>query len=336
MLLKKLSAGVLATMLLCQTGYSEDGDQVALFKQLDKNNDGVVTADEVPAEKKQIFKRLMRIGDKNKDNKLTRAELTSALADPVESPRAEERPARPGGQRPGGGSGQGVSVDAIFKQFDANKDGKLTKDEVPQQAERLQKLVQAADKDRNGVITRQELTQALATTTGQGGGQQRQGGFGQGGQQRGGQGQQRGGQGGGRPSPEAMFTRFDTNKDGKLTKDEIPQQSQRLLQMMKDADKDKDGAITQKELTQYLSGGGGQGGGQRPGGGQAGGRPQPGGFGGGRPGAGGGGGRSAFDANLPKVGTSLPNLIAYNADGKEFKLSEVKGKYSVLVFGCLT
>ena len=141
-----------------------------------------------------------------------------------------------------------------------------------------------------------------------------------------------GGARGGRSiTPEALLSRFDTNKDGKLTKDEIPEQAQRLRQMMKDADKDRDGVITKKEITQYLSNRGGQGGRPQAGGGQP---------GGGRPGAGrpqpGGGGRDGIGANLPKVGQPLPELTVYDAKGNEFKLSSLKQHYTVLVFGCLT
>lgn len=37
-----------------------------------------------------------------------------------------------------------------------------------------------------------------------------------------------------------------------------------------------------------------------------------------------------------KIGDGLPNLTAYDADGKPFKLSQLKGSYSVIVLGCLT
>lgn len=38
----------------------------------------------------------------------------------------------------------------------------------------------------------------------------------------------------------------------------------------------------------------------------------------------------------PKVGTKLKNVQAFDSEGNEFELSALKGKYSVLVFGCLT
>ncbi|GAB4144730.1 MAG: hypothetical protein Tsb009_16550 [Planctomycetaceae bacterium] len=38
----------------------------------------------------------------------------------------------------------------------------------------------------------------------------------------------------------------------------------------------------------------------------------------------------------PKVGAQLPDLSAFDANGKPFKLSQLKGSHSVIVFGCLT
>lgn len=43
-----------------------------------------------------------------------------------------------------------------------------------------------------------------------------------------------------------------------------------------------------------------------------------------------------FDRNTPKIGEPLPNLSAFDSNGKPFKLSSLKGEYAVLVFGCLT
>jgi len=46
--------------------------------------------------------------------------------------------------------------------------------------------------------------------------------------------------------------------------------------------------------------------------------------------------RRRFKESGPAVGDQLPDLSAYDADGKTFRLRSVKGKYTVLVFGCLT
>lgn len=40
--------------------------------------------------------------------------------------------------------------------------------------------------------------------------------------------------------------------------------------------------------------------------------------------------------SLPSVGDQLPDVSAFDEDGREFSLSELRGDYSVLVFGCLT
>ena len=38
----------------------------------------------------------------------------------------------------------------------------------------------------------------------------------------------------------------------------------------------------------------------------------------------------------PSVGDPLPDVILHTADGNEMNLTDLKGSYSVLVFGCLT
>jgi cytochrome oxidase Cu insertion factor (SCO1/SenC/PrrC family) len=43
-----------------------------------------------------------------------------------------------------------------------------------------------------------------------------------------------------------------------------------------------------------------------------------------------------FDAGAPKLGEPLPDIAGLNEDGQQFRLSNPKGQYTVLVFGCLT
>ena len=43
-----------------------------------------------------------------------------------------------------------------------------------------------------------------------------------------------------------------------------------------------------------------------------------------------------FNRSSPAVGSSLPVVSAFDADGNSFTLTELKGNYAVLVFGCLT
>jgi hypothetical protein len=44
----------------------------------------------------------------------------------------------------------------------------------------------------------------------------------------------------------------------------------------------------------------------------------------------------SFERKSPAVGERLPDLKAFNAAGETIQLGELKGDYTVLVFGCLT
>jgi peroxiredoxin len=43
-----------------------------------------------------------------------------------------------------------------------------------------------------------------------------------------------------------------------------------------------------------------------------------------------------FVKEKPAVGDRLPDLTVYSPDGKEVKLSSLRGRHVVLTFGCLT
>ena len=106
----------------------------------------------------------------------------------------------------------------MFERADKNKDGKISKDEAPDQAwERLSKL----DKDGDGAVSKEEMA-AMAGPGGPGG----PGGGPQGG-------------------PGAMFSRFDTDKDGKLAKSEVPAE---MWEKLSKADENADGLVSKEEL----------------------------------------------------------------------------------------
>ncbi|MDA1049888.1 MAG: hypothetical protein O3C40_05345 [Planctomycetota bacterium] len=44
----------------------------------------------------------------------------------------------------------------------------------------------------------------------------------------------------------------------------------------------------------------------------------------------------SFARKSPAVGEQLPHLNAYDAAGETIQLGDLKGNYTVLVFGCLT
>lgn len=43
-----------------------------------------------------------------------------------------------------------------------------------------------------------------------------------------------------------------------------------------------------------------------------------------------------FAEKSPKVGEVLPNVKAFDEQGRPVELKDLRGKYTVLVFGCIT
>jgi len=78
---------------------------------------------------------------------------TSTLAQPP-------RPNQPGRPQPGGDAGNVESFLSRLMAFDANKDGKIQTDEIGDS--RLKPLIERADGDKDGVVTRDELTALFA------------------------------------------------------------------------------------------------------------------------------------------------------------------------------
>jgi Ca2+-binding EF-hand superfamily protein len=104
--------------------------------------------------------------------------------------------------------------------LDADGDGELSATEIENATAALKTL----DKDKNGKLTRQELSPAL----GQPGGRRQ-------------------GPGNEASAAVAALMTFDKNGDGKLSKDEIPE---RLKSLMDRADTNKDGFLDKAELTE--------------------------------------------------------------------------------------
>lgn len=74
---------------------------------------------------------------------------------------------------------------------------------------------------------------------------------------------------------------------------------------------------------------------------QRGGAAQRGGGGGQRGGGGGGSrpgspGSSTLESAGLKVGQPVPDVTVYDENGSKFRMADLKGKHSVIVFGCLT
>lgn len=80
---------------------------------------------------------------------------------PSDPPRAEGTPPSEGGRAPGRGG-----FTAMLQRMDADGDGKITKDEVP---ERMQGMFERLDADRDGAISQEEMRQAGERARSEGG-----------------------------------------------------------------------------------------------------------------------------------------------------------------------
>lgn len=209
---------------------SEGPDAAAIFADLDTNQDGELTADEVPEDRQRLFERLVRKADGNGDSKLTGDEFAAGLqgspdkSDESEAPERPDRPSREGRPAPG----------QFFKRLDANGDGQVSIDEVPEERrEGFKRLIERGDKDGDESLSKQEFAQAFA---GGAPGKARPE-------------SKEGKRPEGRPDPARFFVRMDANKDGKVTLDEAPEPLRpRIEQMIRRADTDGDMAVTLDEL----------------------------------------------------------------------------------------
>ncbi len=201
---------------------AEGPDPSALFGQLDANQDGQLSADEIPADRKGLFERLLRNADKNGDGKLSAEEFAAGL-------KSRERPKPAGGP---GGEGR-PAPERMFKRLDANHDGKVTLDEVPEpRREMFERLLARGDKNGDGALDEQEFVQAfagIAALAGQPGAGERPE---------------------GRPDPKRIFQRFDKNGDGKVTLDEVPEERKKMVgRMIHRAGKSGDQGLSLEEFT---------------------------------------------------------------------------------------
>jgi hypothetical protein len=137
-----VAAAFCAAIPLVAQGDEPGPNPETLFDQLDKNKDGSVAGDEVGDEQKKLFERLVRRGDKDSDGKLTKEEFVQGTQDDKKKKPADERGER--GER----RGFAADPDATFERLDKNGDGKLTIDELPDQArERMEAVFERLGKD---------------------------------------------------------------------------------------------------------------------------------------------------------------------------------------------
>ncbi len=265
--------------------YAQDApaDLGALFQKLDKNGDGKLTASEIPEDQARFFERLVRRGDKNSDGELTRDEFDQAN-------KPEERP---NVSLNNGPTGEQARAEARqrFEMLDRNKDGKVTLEEVPEQfRDRIKplfdrsgkteltfeeftrqalggarpdpaELFKRLDANSDGKLTKAELPAEFkerwaGALERLGKDEITQDEFVQIAQR---MAEVRGGQPGeGRPlgNPEEIFSRMDTNGDGKLTINEAPERARQMLEgLFRRAGKEREGSLSKEEFVKNFPAG---------------------------------------------------------------------------------
>ena len=202
-----------------------------MIDRFDENGDGKLALSEVP----EFLRERVGGADKDGDGFLSAAELD-----------AMPRPERGGRRGPGGDGPEGAGPEGMgrrgegrgmrgfgdpartIERFDENGDGKIAKSELP---ERMAERVMAADLDADGFVTLEELKKAEEKRR--------------------------------EEQARRMLERMDTNKDGKLSGDEIPERGRERMMRL---DTNKDGELTLAELMapRTRQTGGDEGGGRNP------------------------------------------------------------------------
>jgi Ca2+-binding EF-hand superfamily protein len=189
----------------------------AMFAAMDADSDGVISKVEL----RKAIKSLKTL-DTDNDGSITLAEASVGGA----------------AVGPGGPLGEDPQIAQLMAN-DKNKDGKLTPNEVPNE---MLPMLQGVDQNGDRAIDRAELQAAWANRNQAGGGPWR----GQGGL---------GAAAGNAEQATGQFLRYDRNRDGRLTNDEVPPQAARMLQ---GADRNNDAAIDAGELQAALAQQGGK------------------------------------------------------------------------------
>lgn len=196
-----------------------------LFERLDKDENGFVDESEVGDDAARLFNRLLRTSDENKDGKLSREEFQAGTTQrPDDAPPADSPPA----DRPP----MAFDAAAMLQRLDANSDGKLARDELP---ERIRPAFERIDANGDGSVDQEEFNRFAQSM------RERL------------PGAQPGAPGAGRPRPEfaigAMVLKaLDADSNGRLSADEISAAAKVLAKF----DANGDGQLDREELLKQV------------------------------------------------------------------------------------
>ena len=213
-----------------------------IFKRLDKDRDGKLTADEFPEERREMVEQRMKqfgVESMSLDQfqkMLTRSSGQGDAPKRPEMAQSSDKKKR-SGSRPSFMDRPGMGSHPIMKSLDVNGDGKISSEEMAEAAQALKKL----DKNGDGQLTREELAPERPNRPS----------FGS------------------RPDManrmSGLIDRImgaDKNGDGKLSKEEAPERMQRGFDRI---DTNSDGFVEKTEIEKMFEGMRSRFGNQRPG-----------------------------------------------------------------------
>jgi Ca2+-binding EF-hand superfamily protein len=198
-----------------------------LIKLWDKNKNGSVEREELPAPAQVLFERL----DTNADGKLNASELSRLLE--LAKQRRGNQDAKVGKGKAGakkGGADTDREINQLFRRLDANQDGKLARSEVAGRP--LAKAFDALDRNKDGYLERSELNTWVQRAA------------------RAGVGRGRGAVQNPLRNNSDDFDALDADADGRLTREEL--QGTKWATLFEKLDGNQDRKIERKEFENYL------------------------------------------------------------------------------------
>jgi Ca2+-binding EF-hand superfamily protein len=189
-----------------------------IINRFDKNGDGKLSKDELPA----IFGKAFDASDKNGDGKLDRAGVASMQTLLRNVFAAGNQPKTPAPTE----KDLDKIIDGLLKQFDTNGDGKISRQEAKG---RIADIFDQLDLNKDGFLDRKELRAFAERIQANQKGPAPKAGFG---------------------GPLYDFDALDKNADGRLTKEEL--MGTPLYARFAEIDTDKSGQIDRREFEAFL------------------------------------------------------------------------------------